>query len=409
MAVNLTSGAIMKMSTGKCTENNLKPVVQVTYVHNRPAISDDEQWYWVRLSDGSSYQNGGIRVEAVRLNPVQEGSIVQLDDFVTYTIQPFPHNDTPLVERSTPQFQMRIMLMDNKCSVEFYEFGFSVKDFLTGHILLRCDSLEDLYPVTKPSPTPSALLSISHAMWHQRLRHSGAEPCSRKWPVHQLDVKNAFLNGDIIETVYMHPMLGFNDLIVMLYALVSLLVDVILLYLFIAMEFDMTDLGTLNYFLGISVTRDSTGMFLSQKKYALELLDRAYLANGNPTRMPLDTESKLGPDSDPISDPTLYRSLTEPHLAALKRILRYVHGILDFGLQLYASITGFLHQRTKVIEIEIHFVRDMVARGQVRFLHVPSRYQYADIFTKGLPSALFEEFHTSLSVRSPPAQTAREC
>ncbi|GJS84203.1 hypothetical protein Tco_0750744 [Tanacetum coccineum] len=36
--------------------------------------------------------------------------------------------------------------------------------------------------------------------------------------------------------------------------------------------------------------------------------------------------------------------------------------------------------------------------GQVRVLHVLSRYQFADIFTKGLPSALFEEFRTGLSV-----------
>lgn len=43
-------------------------------------------------------------------------------------------------------------------------------------------------------------------------------------------------------------------------------------------EFDMTDLGDLNYFLGISVRRDSKGMFLSQKKYALDLLDRAHMA-----------------------------------------------------------------------------------------------------------------------------------
>ncbi|GKG39046.1 hypothetical protein Tco_0460758, partial [Tanacetum coccineum] len=47
----------------------------------------------------------------------------------------------------------------------------------------------------------------------------------------------------------------------------------------------------------------------------------------------------------------------------------------------------------------------MVAMGHVRALHVSSRYQYADIFTKGLPSALFEEFRTSLSVQLPPAQT----
>ncbi|GKC83394.1 ribonuclease H-like domain-containing protein [Tanacetum coccineum] len=50
-----------------------------------------------------------------------------------------------------------------------------------------------------------------------------------------------------------------------------------------------------------------------------------------------------------------------------------------------------------------------ITAGQVRVLHVPSRYQFADIFTKGLPSALFKEFRTSLSVRCPPAPTAGEC
>nr|GEW31950.1 ribonuclease H-like domain-containing protein [Tanacetum cinerariifolium] len=64
---------------------------------------------------------------------------------------------------------------------------------------------------------------------------------------------------------------------------------------------------------------------------------------------------------------------------------------------------------TKHIKIDIHFVRDLVDAGDVRVLHVPSRYQYADIFTKGLSSALFEEPRTGLSVRCPPAQTAREC
>ncbi|GKE86481.1 ribonuclease H-like domain-containing protein [Tanacetum coccineum] len=51
----------------------------------------------------------------------------------------------------------------------------------------------------------------------------------------------------------------------------------------------------------------------------------------------------------------------------------------------------------------------LLAAGQVRVLHVPSRYQFADIFTKGLPSVLFEEFRSSLSVRCPSAATAKEC
>ncbi|GJU27665.1 ribonuclease H-like domain-containing protein [Tanacetum coccineum] len=158
------------------------------------------------------------------------------------------------------------------------------------------------------------------------------------------------------------------------------------------------------------------------------------------------------------------RDPREPYFAALKRILRYVQGTVDFGLQLYVSATTYLlnvntHPLALVPKLNIvvllmlsprqlgfgiyfvsyillyqlpplftvitlvsficlptlsningqniHFVRDMVTVGQVRVLHVPSRYQYSDIFTKGLPSALFEDFRSSLSVRPLPAQTAR--
>ncbi|GJT45302.1 ribonuclease H-like domain-containing protein [Tanacetum coccineum] len=94
---------------------------------------------------------------------------------------------------------------------------------------------------------------------------------------------------------------------------------------------------------------------------------RAHMVNCNPSRTPVDTESKLGDDGDPVSDPTLYRSLAgslqyptftrpdisyavqriclymhdpqEPHLSALKRILRYVRGTLDYRLQLFSSST----------------------------------------------------------------------
>ncbi|GJS96375.1 ribonuclease H-like domain-containing protein [Tanacetum coccineum] len=360
---------------------------------------------------------------------------------------------------------------------------------------------------------------------------------SRQWPIHQLDVKNAFLNEIFIWTETSTPglvsagsqvayLLIYVDDIILTASCPALLQQIIGS---LNNEFDMTDLGALNYFLGISADRTPTGLFLSQKKYALQLLERAHMVTCNPSRTPVDTESKLGPEGAPVQDPTLYRSLAgglqyltftrpdlsyavqqiclymhdprEPHLAALKRILRYVQGTLDLGLHLYASSTTSLvgytdadwagcpstrrstsgycvflgdnllswsakrqhtlsrssaeaeyrgvanvvaetawlrnllrelhsplstatlvycdnvsavymsanpvqHQRTKHIEIDIHFVRDMVTAGQVRVLHVPSRFQYADIFTKGLPSALFEEFRSSLSVRPPPAPTA---
>nr|GEV59728.1 ribonuclease H-like domain-containing protein [Tanacetum cinerariifolium] len=101
----------------------------------------------------------------------------------------------------------------------------------------------------------------------------------------------------------------------------------------------------------------------------------------------------------------------------LHNLLRELHNPLSSATLVYCDNVNAVylscnlvqHQRTKHIEIDIHFVLDLVAAGQVRVLHVPYHYQFADIFTKGLPSALFEEFRTSLSIRCPPALTAGEC
>lgn len=56
------------------------------------------------------------------------------------------------------------------------------------------------------------------------------------------------------------------------------------------------------------------------------------------------------------------------------------------------------HGRTKHIELDVHFVREKVALGEIRVRHVPTRQQITDILTKGLPKVLFEDFRSSLSV-----------
>jgi hypothetical protein len=74
-------------------------------------------------------------------------------------------------------------------------------------------------------------------------------------------------------------------------------------------EFAMTDLGDL-HFLGISVTRSSDGLFLSQRQYAADLLQRAGMAECHSTATPVDTHAKLSAvDGAPVADATQYRSL----------------------------------------------------------------------------------------------------
>jgi hypothetical protein len=64
----------------------------------------------------------------------------------------------------------------------------------------------------------------------------------------------------------------------------------------------------------------------------------------------------------------------------------------------YLSNNPVQHQRTKHVEIDLHFVREKVAIGQVRVLHVPTTSQFADVFTKGLPSSVVDEFRSSVNI-----------
>ncbi|GKC73130.1 ribonuclease H-like domain-containing protein [Tanacetum coccineum] len=170
-------------------------------------------------------------------------------------------------------------------------------------------------------------------------------------------------------------------------------------------EFSMTDLGALNYFLGISVRRDSSGMFLSQRKYAGEILDRDdadWVGYPNTRRSTFGYCVFLGNNLLSLSSkhqPTLSHSSAEAEYRGvanvvaktcwLRNLLRKLHTPLSSAMLVYCDNVGAVylscnlvqHQRTKHIEIDIHFVQDLVAASQVCVLHMPSRYQYADIFT----------------------------
>ncbi|GJS30798.1 ribonuclease H-like domain-containing protein [Tanacetum coccineum] len=404
----------------------------------------------------------------------------------------------------------------------------NVLDYLTRHILLRCDSSGDLYffsldkcfhMASMPRISGPTGVNMVCSMWLFKHKFHADGTLSRykarlvaNGSSQQLGVdfdktllvllaigilimfvfyKDLYIDGNKHPGPQVAYLLIYVDNIILIASCPALLQQIIGS---LNNEFDMIDLGALNYFLGISADRTPTSLFLSQKNYALQFLKRAHMVTCNPSWTPVDIESKLGPEGVPIQDPTLYRSLagglqylTFTHLdlsyalyvsattslvgytdadwvgcpstrrstscycvflgdnllswsakrqhtisrssvkakywgvanvvaetAWVHNLLRELHSPLmtatlvycDNVSSVYMSANPVQHHWTKHIEIDIYFVRDMVTVGHVRVLNVPSHFQFADIFTKGLPSALFEDLRSSLSVRPPPAQTA---
>uniref|UniRef100_A0A2N9FK40 Integrase catalytic domain-containing protein n=1 Tax=Fagus sylvatica TaxID=28930 RepID=A0A2N9FK40_FAGSY len=223
-----------------------------------------------------------------------------------------------------------------------------------------------------------------------------------QWPLFQMDVKNAFLNGDLTEEVYMQAPPGYSDypdkvcppssrsvcshdtalfirrsdkgMILLLLYVDDMIITgddhsgISDFKLFLHQQFEMKDLGHLSYFLGLEVSSDSTGYYLSQAKYASDLLSRAGLTDTKVVSTPLEMNARLTPlDGTPLSDATLYRQLvgslvyltvTRPdiahavhlvsqflsaphstHYAAVLHILRYIKGTMFHGLHFSAHST----------------------------------------------------------------------
>jgi hypothetical protein len=79
---------------------------------------------------------------------------------------------------------------------------------------------------------------------------------------------------------------------------------------FLHQQFKMKDLGHLGYFLGLEVSSDSISYYLSQTKYTSDLLSRASLTDTKVVSTPLEMNARLTPlDGTPLSDATLYRQL----------------------------------------------------------------------------------------------------
>ena len=130
---------------------------------------------------------------------------------------------------------------------------------------------------------------------------------------------------------------------------------------FLSQQFEMKDLGYFSYFLGLEITHSTDGLYITQAKYASNLLSRAGLIDSKTVDTPVELNAHLTPSrGKPLSKTSLYRRLvgslvyltvTRPdisyaihqvsqylsiprstHYAAVLRILRYLKGTLFHGL-----------------------------------------------------------------------------
>nr|GEV11065.1 ribonuclease H-like domain-containing protein [Tanacetum cinerariifolium] len=198
---------------------------------------------------------------------------------------------------------------------------------------------------------------FSHVVKPVTIRTVLSLAVSREWTIHQLDVKNAFLHGHLTKIIYMHQPPVFTD---------SAHSDYVCL-----LQESLYGVNKADSSLFIFHKGPGTAYYYMWMISFLQLL---LLHSCNDTLSRSSVEAEYRGVANVIAETSWIRNLPrELHTPLFTATLVYCDNVSA----VYMSANPVQHQRTKHIEIDIYFVRDKVAAGHVRVLHIPSRFRYA--------------------------------